>query len=88
MSGLIAFEICKTEEFDVDGKNFTAHLLQRKDQESYELLVVDEQDKVSWRCSFEREVAIDFKMQTGERLADHVVRIMKDDLMRGMLYSD
>ncbi|MDG2526574.1 hypothetical protein P6166_14550 [Stenotrophomonas sp. HITSZ_GD] len=88
MSGLIAFEICKTEKFDVDGKNFTAHLLQRKDHELYELLVVDEQDKVSWRCSFEKEVAIDFKKQTGESLADHVARIMKDDLERGVLYTE
>ncbi|WIX26633.1 hypothetical protein PUV44_08750 [Xanthomonas arboricola pv. corylina] len=88
MSGLIAFEICKTEKFDVDGKIFTAHLLQRKDYKSYEVLVVDERNKVGWRCSFEEEAAKDFMRQTGEKLADHVANIMKGDLNSGMLYSE
>ncbi|ASK93284.1 hypothetical protein KWH04_24035 [Xanthomonas campestris pv. trichodesmae] len=84
MSGLIAFEICKTEKINVDGKNFIAHLLRRKDHELYELLVVDEQDKVSWRCSFEDEAAKDFMTQTGEKLAGHVAKIMKGDLKSGV----
>jgi hypothetical protein len=88
MNGLIAFEICKTEKIDVDGKSFIAHILRMKDRELYELLVVDEQGEVSWRCSFEEEAAKDFMTQTGEELAGHVATIMKGDLKGGVLHAE
>lgn len=79
MTDLIAFEIYRTEEISIFGKQMIARFLRRKDHEAYELLLSDEASGDIWKCGYSAETARDFAKQTGEALEQHVYAIIRND---------
>lgn len=87
MTDLIAFDIYRTENFLIDGRQLIARVLRRKDLEAYELLVSDESTGEVWKCGYSAETARDFAKQTDDDLERHVYAILKSDVTNGMGHS-
>ena len=80
MTDLIAFEIYRTEEISVSGRQLVARFLRRKDHEAYELLLSDEITGEVWKAGYSAETARDFAKQNSEALEQHVYEILKGDV--------
>ena len=87
MTTLIAFDIYRTENITIAGRNLTARFLRQKDQEAYELLVSDDATGEIWKCGYSAETARDFATQTGDQLEQHVYGILKSDIAHGISHS-
>lgn len=87
MSTLIAFEIYRTENISISGKNLTVRFLRRKDFEDYELRVSDEEKGETWSYSYSAETARDFASQNGEALEQQIFEILKSDVQSDSCHS-
>ena len=87
MTDLIAFDIYRTENLSIDGRQLVARFLRRKDLGAYELSVSDESTGEVWKCGYSAETARDFAKQRGHDLEQYVYAILKSDVTNGVGHS-
>jgi hypothetical protein len=87
MTGLLAFQLYRTENVTVDGNVYIARFTKRTDGLEYALFMIDETNTKQWHCSYSADTAKDFEGETGEALEKHVLEILKGDIQRGVTHA-
>lgn len=85
MTKLIGFQIYQTEDFHIQGSDFTIRFTLSNDGSEYALLVSNITLGKEAKYSYTKETADDFKLYKKLELKEEIVKIIKSDIERGVI---